>query len=74
MGSVPGPTQWVKNLALLELLDRPAAEAPNQPLAWELPYAKDEALRVKEQKTGKSSSLSGIEENEDGSVGDISSI
>ena len=53
-GSIPGPTQWVKALALPQLrcrsqgsLDlvlpwlwrRPAAAVPIWPLAWELPYA-----------------------------------
>ena len=31
-GSIPSPTQWVKELAC-----RPAAVAPIQPLAWERP-------------------------------------
>ena len=31
-GSIPGPTQWVKDPVL------PAAAAPIQPLAWDLPY------------------------------------
>ena len=38
LGSIPGPLQWVKDPALLWLWDRPAAAAPIQPLAWELPY------------------------------------
>ena len=58
-GSIPGPAQWIKgsgvalncgvdhrcslNLALLW----PAAAAPNQPLAWELPYATGAALKKK---------------------------
>ena len=36
-GSTPGPTQWVKDPALLWLWQRPAAAAQIQPLAWELP-------------------------------------
>ena len=62
---IPGLTQWVKDpvlaiscgvgcryssdLALLWLWPRPAAVAPIQPLAWELPYAAGAAL--KRQKT-----------------------
>ena len=38
-GSVPGLTQWVKDLALLWLWCRLAAAAPIQPLACKLPYA-----------------------------------
>ena len=34
--SIPGLTQWVKDPWLLWC--RPAAVAPIQPLAWELPY------------------------------------
>ena len=57
-GSTPGLAQWVKDPALLqaaaEVTDvawvwrccgRPAAAAPVQPLAWELPYAVGEALK-----------------------------
>ena len=39
------------DLALLWLWHRPAAVAPIQPLAWELPYATDAALKRKKQKT-----------------------
>ena len=46
-GSIPGPAQWVKYLALLWLWDRPAAVALIQPLAWELPYAAPTALKKK---------------------------
>ena len=62
MGSIPGPTHLVKgpvlavscgvgrrsglDLALLWLCVRPAAAAPIQPLAWELPCA---ALAVPKQ-------------------------
>ena len=35
-GSIPGPTQLVKDLALLWLWCRPAAATPIRPLAWEL--------------------------------------
>ena len=52
-GSIPGLTQWVKDLALLLLWlwRRPVATAPIQPLAWEPPYALGSA--VKRQKTEK---------------------
>ena len=39
VGSVPGLSQWVKDLTLPWLWHRPAAAAPIWPLAWELPYA-----------------------------------
>ena len=61
VGSIPGLTQWVKDLALpvscgvghrhgsdlalLWLWRRQAATAPIRPLAWELPYAAGVALR-----------------------------
>ena len=38
--SIPGFTQWVKDLALLWLWCRPGATASIQPLAWELPYVR----------------------------------
>ena len=37
--SIPGPAQWVKDLALLCLWYRLAAADPIQPLAWEPPHA-----------------------------------
>ena len=43
--SIPGPAQWVKDLALLWLWCRPAAAALFVPLAWELPNAMDVALK-----------------------------
>ena len=49
-GSIPGLTRWVKDLALLWLWCRPAAVAPMWPLAWELPYAADAALKIKQIK------------------------
>ena len=49
-GSIPGPAQWVKYLALLWLWDRPAAVALIQPLAWELPYAAPTALKRKKKR------------------------
>ena len=36
-GLIPGLTQWVKDPVLLWLWGRPAAVAPNRPLAWEHP-------------------------------------
>ena len=39
VGSIPGLAQWVKDLALLWLYQRPAATAPIRPLACEPPYA-----------------------------------
>ena len=60
VGWTPGLIQWVKDLILpvscgvdhrccsdpklLWLWPWPAAAAPNQPLAWELPYAEGIAL------------------------------
>jgi len=38
---------------LLWLWCRPAAEAPMQPLAWELPYAMGVALKKKKKKKAK---------------------
>ena len=48
-GLIPGLAQWVKDLALLWLWCRLAATAPIRPLAWELPYAMDKALKSKKQ-------------------------
>ena len=48
-GSIPGLTQWVKDLALLWLLCRPVATVVIQSLTWKLPYISSEAL--KRQKT-----------------------
>ena len=45
VGSIPGLTQWVKDLLLLWLWRRLAAAAPIQPLAWEPPYAMGVALK-----------------------------
>ena len=41
------------DLALLWLWHRPAAAALTQPLAWELPNARDEALKKKKKERKK---------------------
>ena len=48
VSSIPGPTQWVKVLALLWLWL--AAAALIRPLAWELPHAAGAALERKKRK------------------------
>ena len=45
LGSIPGFSQWVKDLVLLWLWHRPAAATLIGPLAWELPYAAGVALK-----------------------------
>ena len=42
---IPGPTQWVKDPALLWLSCRPAAAVLIHPLAWELSCAAGAALK-----------------------------
>ena len=60
MGSIPGLTQWVKDLALLWLWCRLAAVAPTGPLAWEPPYAAGVALkRPKKKKKERKKTLTG---------------
>ena len=54
-GSIPGPTQWVKDPVLLWLWHRLAAAALIRPLAWELPYATGVALKKKKEKKAYSS-------------------
>ena len=49
-GSIPGPTQWVKDLVLLWLWCRSAAIAPVRLLAWKLPYAVGAALKRRKVK------------------------
>ena len=68
LSSIPGLAQWVKDpalagcgmgrrhssdLAVLWLWCGPAAAAPIRPLAWELPYAKGEALKSSKTKQNK---------------------
>ena len=48
-GLIPGLAQWVKDPALQWLWYRPVDIALIQPLAWELPYAVDEALKRKKK-------------------------
>ena len=48
-GSIPGPTEWVKDLALLCLWCRPATVAPIRPVAWEPPCAAGAALKTNKQ-------------------------
>ena len=47
VGLIPGLAWWVKDLAWLWLWHRPAAAAPIQSLAWELPYATGATLKKK---------------------------
>ena len=51
--SLPGLSQWVKDPVSLWLWYRPAAAAPVQPLAWELPYTVGAALKKKKKKNPK---------------------
>ena len=44
VGLIPGPAQWVKDLALLWLWCRLAAVVPIRPVAWEPPYVVSAAL------------------------------
>ena len=50
VSSIPGLTQWVRDLALLLLWHRPTATVPIWPLAWNLPYAMGAALKRKKIK------------------------
>ena len=50
VGSIPGLAQWVKDLALLWLWHKPAAVILIQPLAWELPFASDAAVKKKKKR------------------------
>ena len=61
VGLIPDLAQWVKDLALLWLWRRPAAIAPIQPLAWELPYAAGVALKRQKAKQNSSGlSIGGV--------------
>ena len=53
LGSIPDLALWVKDLALQWLWCRPAAAAPIQHLARELPYASSAALKKKKKKICK---------------------
>ena len=55
-GSIPGLPQWVKDLVLLWLWCRPAAQLQFRPLAWEPPYAMGVALEKTKKKKKKSRS------------------
>ena len=56
-GSIPGLTQWLKDPALLWLWLWLAAVAPDQPLAWESPYAVGVALKRLKKKSKKSKNI-----------------
>ena len=49
-GSIPGLTQWFKDLALPWLWHRTVGTAPIQPLAWEMPYSTGVALKRPKRK------------------------
>ena len=51
VGSIPGLTQWVKDLALPWLWCRLTAPGPAGPLAWDSPYAMGAALKRPKTKT-----------------------
>ena len=57
VGSIPGPSQWVKDLALLWLWCRLAAIDPIRSLAWEPPYTVGVALKKKKKKKSISQSV-----------------
>ena len=48
-GSIPGLSQWVKDLVLLWLWCRLTTAALIRPLAWGLPYAVGAALKRKKE-------------------------
>ena len=50
VGSIPGLTQWVKDLVSLWLWCRRVATAPIKPLAWEPPCAAGAALEKAKKK------------------------
>ena len=52
-GSIPGLTQWVKDLVLPWMWHRPAAAALTQPLALEFLYAAGVALKREKKKKKK---------------------
>ena len=59
VGLIPGLTQWVKDAEFLWLWCRLAAEVSIHPLAWELPYAIDPALKRKKKSLQKVVNLVG---------------
>ena len=52
-GLTPGSAQWLKDMVLLWLWYRPSAEAPIQPLAWEIPDATGVALKRSKKRKKK---------------------
>ena len=60
VGSIPGLVQWVKNLALMWLWCKPAAAAPIQLVAQELPFAIGVALKRRKKKEINGSSSCGL--------------
>ena len=52
-GLIPGPAQWIKDLALLWLWCRLVATAPIRPPAWEPPHAVGVALEKTERQKKK---------------------
>ena len=65
-GSISGPTQWVKDLAMLWLWGRPAAPDLIRPLAQEPLYVTGAAL--KRQKKKKKKNTKGIQKRGQGLV------
>ena len=57
-GSIPGLTEWVKDLVLLWLWCGLAAIALIRPLAWEPPYASGAAPKRHKKKRSNSVSIS----------------
>ena len=51
-GSIPGLTQWVKDLVLLWMWCRLEAAALIRPLGWECPYAAVVALKRQKKRGG----------------------
>ena len=49
VGSIPGLTQWIKDLALPLAVAWPAATALTRPLTWKIPYAAGVAMKRKKK-------------------------